>query len=1046
MKKKIALLLAVVMVLSLLPVQTFGRSPGTAAPRITDFTARGAAANFLPIDQNIAAHIVRGVQPGNWDDLTEGERAAWNQNAGNWTVNRNTFIISIPADNFIGLTSGGSYYLRFSLSGGNSGFNHLNEVAFRGGDNWNTPLGAPPAAPEAERMHGLAGNVLRFSVPGSIEPAELRNNMQAVPNWQIAGDSATAPVLEGGSDRRTLFVPLNPRNAAGDPLVGLLNSHDDNAWQGQPVLPAARGHFSVEFDAVVRHRDAALTVEIVESMPGRPFSSVRTILSGHSLVWPGITHGANVNQISAVPSLVTHAEIPTIEIVEAGIGSFSAAVSPAAAPNRMAIRLVAPREYRWDLGRIGALGRGAFAVTANQGGTIGDLNTDVFFNNATQREELNIWFTVTRGTSAVNLGSLQTIEIDGMMLIALAGAPAGGDINIDVYVRSGAHGGFTTVNRVWRPGEAAEQRTISNVTELSNWAGTGFSWLPWNPALSDWSHHGLTVARRGVGLVNVIGTEYPARGISGTRSFNWETAGTDPEWLNRRYYTVRLADTTANSIFSGVNTWEFRLIQPGARFEAADVRTTFGDDRDDTDDTSWVSFRDANFVIPALTTLGMDLFRVTPRASFDNAAELHVLDTRFRIITEAGFANNPLNAVSGFPAGSVVVEVVGPGVTQEVVIATVVDPIGVSGGSPLPVFRDEFDILPFTSVPPVVITENSTGALGIGTELWLSATPVVDGRRTAVPTLAAMVLNVLTMPVVAPGSGLQIREIPASNMLGWEVVTPSIDGPAVITFNNVNIAGGVMTGVDYHFEVLSRDFTRTTIATASHDERLAMTHQRAAIYVETRGDQAFMAGLTPLPQDIRFDIIGYSHPILTVRGTSIGPGDLPQEQVPVPIPGRNIPAASWVAGATVTSAITGTTVPNAVQNINGNMMVSMRIASENLIRFNPDLGWQGHRLPITLRGQNAAGVPVVVVVTQDSPTATITVGGVPRTVDIADEVRALTAAAGEHVPPGAWPTGSIVVETINGFAFLPLRFLLQTFGIEFNWVDATQTVNIPAQQ
>ena len=42
-------------------------------------------------------------------------------------------------------------------------------------------------------------------------------------------------------------------------------------------------------------------------------------------------------------------------------------------------------------------------------------------------------------------------------------------------------------------------------------------------------------------------------------------------------------------------------------------------------------------------------------------------------------------------------------------------------------------------------------------------------------------------------------------------------------------------------------------------------------------------------------------------------------------------------------------------------------------------------------------------------------------------------------------TGSITVATIDGSAFLPVRFLLATFGIDFYWDGDLGAVIIPAQ-
>ena len=123
---------------------------------------------------------------------------------------------------------------------------------------------------------------------------------------------------------------------------------------------------------------------------------------------------------------------------------------------------------------------------------------------------------------------------------------------------------------------------------------------------------------------------------------------------------------------------------------------------------------------------------------------------------------------------------------------------------------------------------------------------------------------------------------------------------------------------------------------------------------------------------------------------------------------------------------------NAVQNADGVLMLSMRIAAENLLGVLHV--WDGDLGQATLTGYNAAGDFITVQAVQGSATATITVQGQSRTVDIADEVTRLYAAVGGEV---TWPTGSIRVQNIGGVIFLPLRFLLQTYDIDIEWDAGT---------
>ena len=79
---------------------------------------------------------------------------------------------------------------------------------------------------------------------------------------------------------------------------------------------------------------------------------------------------------------------------------------------------------------------------------------------------------------------------------------------------------------------------------------------------------------------------------------------------------------------------------------------------------------------------------------------------------------------------------------------------------------------------------------------------------------------------------------------------------------------------------------------------------------------------------------------------------------------------------------------------------------------------------------------MTVVVTQGQPTATITVAGVSRTVDMAMEAQRLAV--------DGWTSteGAVTVRTIDGAAFLPLRFILAVFEIPFRWDGDIAAVRI----
>ena len=76
-------------------------------------------------------------------------------------------------------------------------------------------------------------------------------------------------------------------------------------------------------------------------------------------------------------------------------------------------------------------------------------------------------------------------------------------------------------------------------------------------------------------------------------------------------------------------------------------------------------------------------------------------------------------------------------------------------------------------------------------------------------------------------------------------------------------------------------------------------------------------------------------------------------------------------------------------------MVNLRVVTENALGTEP--GWIGSNQPMTLIGLNSAGQLVTLVMTVDSPIATITVGNISTTVDIATEVDRITGGIDNQV-------------------------------------------------
>ena len=146
---------------------------------------------------------------------------------------------------------------------------------------------------------------------------------------------------------------------------------------------------------------------------------------------------------------------------------------------------------------------------------------------------------------------------------------------------------------------------------------------------------------------------------------------------------------------------------------------------------------------------------------------------------------------------------------------------------PLTVTRSTFDILAPTLINPVVISESVAGALAVGTRIYLGPVAYNDGYRIAIPaaTPGSIVLNMLGQPTFT--GGLNLREIPGTIMMGWEVISSSTNTPGTITFGSIMFTGGVIPGVDYAIEIDINGgaFTQSTIILSVIDPtQAAPTH------------------------------------------------------------------------------------------------------------------------------------------------------------------------------------------------------------------------------
>ena len=178
------------------------------------------------------------------------------------------FNVEISAVNFVGLqTTGASLFIEFTLSGGNAGLNHSYEVAFRSDGSLDGV-----SSTNAGRATGLSGTVIEFIAADGFRVGSLNSTIGM--DWAVEWDLDSLDAFHGpNTSRRTILVPLD----------GLLDAYnDENPFH--PVILEAAGSIIAQFHAVVRTRDARLSVRIIEATP-MGFLPKRTILSDVPLVW-----------------------------------------------------------------------------------------------------------------------------------------------------------------------------------------------------------------------------------------------------------------------------------------------------------------------------------------------------------------------------------------------------------------------------------------------------------------------------------------------------------------------------------------------------------------------------------------------------------------------------------------------------------------------------------------------------------------------------------------------------------------------------------------
>jgi hypothetical protein len=990
MKKKVALLLAFVMVLSLLPMNVFGRG-SVSAPQ---------------------------EDPGT-----------------------HTYTVLINGADLANRANADRLFLEFELHGGVSraatgaATRYTNVVRF--GHN---PATAWDNADHADLDLPALNNVITFS-------GAFAGGLTTAMNTSVnISDAATATTGAALVSSRRILVPLYHSS-------GTNNVMDDLATQPSSILTATidirAGARAAELSVRIVEQVGANLIEVVPPtraplvLPDRP-GGVTIDVAGIVPVGPAariepitITERHPHNLDNSVPFAVQLVAPRGFRWETGGLVGTGSDGLRVRSSNEML--MAHPAEDNADLIDNGD-------VTTDPITGVSGVAVRHHALNAAQRDVLVIEILTNRHTGSVLQDTTAAqLRIEELVLVATTYAPTSGNVNIDVEMgvwavetRAGVDsaGNWITLpstapNIPMPEGFPREAAFIRN-TSVPNQAARADAYptapIPrfFTPGTTsdrnagragvNWESMALTVGERGiVGAVIVTGPEETYEFLSG-RLTAGRTGGTAPAWLNRNDPSIRIQETVPGAILRQIDNYEFRAPE-GVRF--VDVRYRMGDSRENGvyNIAPWTSVTVGNtdHILVGLTELDANVLRFAPRPRDTIVSYLRHIDLGFQLSIEAGFENRHGSEIE--------IEVFRNGqfIGSEVV-ATVVDPVRVSTTSPVVLERTQLDIIPLMTIPAVTLTENMPGALRQGEQIWVYLAATQGG--VVVPVVGEMNLVIPNPPVIInPESGLHLRPL-GTGLQRWgqepqetglpdnrvyafafEVVSASRDIPGSITFSGA-ATGWLVPGIEYQFVVGGPAVTET-----SHH---VVPQYRADL------DTAF----TSLP---------YSVTVLDVRGEAHVYGGIVDPGVIEPVDTLVMSTATASMATNVRDAFGNRVAVNvAAPFVQGDtaMMIAMRAFAHHIDAV---LIWDGSTSTATISGRHfVSGQPMSVAVQLNNPMAQITVGGTTFGQDI--------ASFGGHFLSG--PAGTVMPILIDNLNYLPARFMAEVFGLVVDWNAATMTATI----
>lgn len=657
-------------------------------------------------------------------------------------------------------------------------------------------------------------------------------------------------------------------------------------------------------------------------------------------------------------------------------------------PN-LAVRFTAPANYFWSTGGTPALG-----VSVPQPIVLtGDYFTATTYMNGGRHELLIVISNPGRTSVAAIAALLGSYQFENLRLVPGENAPLTGEVRIDIRVGrivtvlggGGATAGCGTTG-VTPPGVPVGPDGsiwlcpcgLANCPIVGCTCATAglVRWEPLRgPGAPQPIRTNVLVARRVVSdlTLETYGDELPelrsgyvsAHIVDPTQAF---VTGTTAQVLLRENVPGALGLGLGHPIhFSfpeGVQVMgvRYRLDGPGGWGDHG----RFNWDHATGTNNGW-HLRGIAANVNPFVTVGAN--HVTIRHDVASATVARTLQVEFRVSVEAGFEHK---------FGDVIpVEVTGSGVAalvdNTVDVAEVWDPVTVVlEGDPIELeFVGRENNIPRTPLGDIVITETRPGALTVGSNLWIHLERQLLPRPWDITLIEGTIL-------VDPVSGLAVT-VTRNHQVTSAGQNTLVLQLTVISASHTEDREGVITlGANEVFGIVYYDEIYSIVVTGN---AVAQNHN----FVANVGLPLPGAPVNPLGT---FNTAPYSAPIFAPieRDTGLTPGNRANSLAGVrfspemniggvtpPVLWERLPGMAYEAGFVAARSFA----------------VTAGVTDDNII-------WSAG--VATLSGWDYQGQWVTVILTQGSATATIVRNGVPGTVDIAEFAEGQSGPAGTVVP------------------------------------------------